>query len=293
MNKLLYQQSNLFIGIVILSVTIYFISSTTSNSSDTLLLIVLVSFFGVPHGSLDVLLAQKSFSITSIIEWGRFLSVYILISIAIIILWLLHPMIFMVVFLIFSALHFADDLAEKMPKIVGILYGFNIILLPSILHFQELIQLYSYLINTKDANYIVTFMPLIAALTSASMIAYLVYLNKNNLKDNYQTLIEILAVGLLMLVLSPLLAFTIYFCFMHSARHIIRARYFLNNYSNIAFINGLCTPTIIVVTFCYYIFQTLPSESVNASLIKVTFVGLATLTFPHAFLLSKIGFLKK
>ena len=292
MNKLLNLQGNVFIVIVILSITISFMISKTNQTSNDLYFILLIAFFGVPHGSLDVLLAQKYFSITTFVAWSKFLSLYILTSIGIIIFWFLQPALFIVVFLLFSAFHFADDLDDKMPKIIGILYGFNIILFPSILHSQELVQLYSYLINMKDSAFIVSFMPFIAALLSALLIVCLIYFNKYHSDDNQQSLIEIAAVAFLMLFIKPLLAFTIYFCFMHSARHIIRARYFLKNYSNHTFIYGLCIPTIIVMTFCYYIFQSLQMDSLNSGLIKVTFVALAALTFPHAFLLDKIRFLK-
>jgi len=115
-NKLLNLQGNVFIVIVILSITISFMISKTNQTSNDLYFILLISFFGVPHGSLDVLLAQKYFSITTFVAWSKFLSLYILTSIGIIIFWFLQPALFIVVFLLFSAFHFADDLDDKCQK---------------------------------------------------------------------------------------------------------------------------------------------------------------------------------
>ena len=102
---------------------------------------------------------------------------------------------------------------------------------------------------------------------------------------------EIAAVSALMLLAKPLLAFTIYFCFMHSARHILRAKYYFIEYSSITLLITLIAPTLVVLLFCAGIFQLLPTEKLDENLIKVTFATLAALTFPHAFLLSKVGFL--
>jgi beta-carotene 15,15'-dioxygenase len=155
-------------------------------------------------------------------------------------------------------------------------------------------MLYGYLINPTHASMLVSSMQLIAA-TSAflTLVMAFIYVKKGKGNAPAQSLLlEVLIVGLLMLIVRPLLAFTIYFCFMHSARHILRAKFFFSDFSNTTLLTNLIAPTIIVLVFCFFVFQTLPSNTFDANLIKVTFAALAALTFPHAFLLHRIGFLK-
>jgi Brp/Blh family beta-carotene 15,15'-monooxygenase len=165
-------------------------------------------------------------------------------------------------------------------------------MLPNILHSNELAKLYGYLIDYAYALKIVSIMmPLsimFAVLTLFLTIVF--YLKKYSILKRH--LWEMIVVSLLMLLAKPLLAFTIYFCFMHSARHMLRAKFFFVEYSNTVLLITLIAPTLIVLLFCVLIFQTLPTGKVDENLIKVTFVTLAALTLPHAFLLGKVGFLK-
>jgi Brp/Blh family beta-carotene 15,15'-monooxygenase len=294
MTQYLKIQRITFVFVAFLAILSALFSSDSFNSSFLLALILIITFFGVPHGSLDVLFAKKGLGLANLTAWIKFLSGYLLISALAITFWLLLPTVFFILFLLFSALHFSDDLLGYKATSVGLLYGLNIITLPSILHLEELTMLYGYLINPTHASMLVSSMQLIAA-TSAflTLVMTFIYVKKEKGNPPAQSLLlEVVIVGLLMLIVRPLLAFTIYFCFMHSARHILRAKFFFSDFSNTTLLTNLIAPTIIVLVFCFFVFQTLPSNTFDANLIKVTFAALAALTFPHAFLLHKVGFLK-
>jgi Brp/Blh family beta-carotene 15,15'-monooxygenase len=89
--------------------------------------------------------------------------------------------------------------------------------------------------------------------------------------------------------LSPLVAFTIYFCFLHSIRHSITL---IHEIDKNDFINGLKTfskkvlPLTVLTAIFFLIGLYLLSNSFNfnSSIIKVIFIGLASLTFPHILL---------
>lgn len=294
MTQYLKIQRITFVLVAFLAILNALFSSDSFNSSFLLALILIITFFGVPHGSLDVLFAKKGLGLLNLAAWIKFLSGYLLISALAITFWLLLPTVFFILFLLFSALHFSDDLLGYKATAAGLLYGMNIITLPSILHLEELTMLYGYLIDPADASILVSSMQLIAAVSaSLTLVVAFIYVKKHHLNTQAQLLlVEIVAVGLLMLTVRPLLAFTIYFCFMHSARHILRAKFFFSDFSNVTLLTNLIAPTLIVLVFCFFVFQTLPTNTFDANLIKVTFAALAALTFPHAFLLHKVGFLK-
>ena len=87
----------------------------------------------------------------------------------------------------------------------------------------------------------------------------------------------------------PLVAFTLYFCFLHSFRHTISLSYDLNP-SNFAiglkiFIKKAVTLTL--TTAALFIFATamlVKNYGIDSSILKVIFIGLASLTFPHILL---------
>jgi Brp/Blh family beta-carotene 15,15'-monooxygenase len=292
MAKYLILQSKLFIAITAIAIALSYFIVDKTNASSVLPLILVIAFFGVPHGALDTLFAKKAFALNNIKSWLKFVSIYLSLSIGVFICWMLLPTVFFILFLFFSALHFSDDLGNIKPKLIGHLYGLNIIMMPSVLHSNELATFYGYLIDDGHAIRIVNFMiPFSLMLAWLTIVVTIVFYLKKTLIDK-RCLWELLGVSLLMILAKPLVAFTIYFCFMHSARHILRAKFYFIEYSNKALIFTLFVPTLIVIVFCMLIFQMLPTGKFDESLIKITFATLAALTFPHAYLLGKVGFLK-
>lgn len=286
-------QSNVFVFISIIAIIYSYFMVDKFATPSILSLILVIAFFGVPHGSLDTLFAKKAFTLITKKEWLKFICIYLFTSAVILIFWIFSPITFFITFLFFSALHFSDDIANTKSTLLSFLYGFNIIILPSILHSNELTILYGYLIDIKYSTVIVEIMkPLaISLLIFTSIATVVIYLNKL-FDTTKRQLMEIAVVSLLFLSVRPLLAFTIYFCLMHSARHILMAKFYFKSYPIRTLLLTLVVPTCFVVLFCVFFITILPSQKFDENLIKVTFATLAALTFPHAFLLIKIGFLK-
>jgi Brp/Blh family beta-carotene 15,15'-monooxygenase len=109
-------------------------------------------------------------------------------------------------------------------------------------------------------------------------------------KVNVRPQIEIISIGILFLSATPILAFTIYFCFMHSARHLVRSHFFLNSFKRKEFIYALILPTVAVILMGFGIGYFKLTHSFEKDLIQIIFVGLAALTVPHAWVLSKAKF---
>tara|TARA_B100000427_G_scaffold286929_1_gene261214 strand:+ start:186 stop:512 length:327 start_codon:yes stop_codon:yes gene_type:complete len=99
---------------------------------------------------------------------------------------------------------------------------------------------------------------------------------------------DFLSILILNYFLNPILAFTIYFCFLHSIRHSIS----LIKEININFKKGLpifikkTLPLTIITIFGYVIALSYLNNfnDLNDSIYKVIFIGLASLTFPHILL---------
>jgi uncharacterized membrane protein len=79
---------------------------------------------------------------------------------------------------------------------------------------------------------------------------------------------------------------------MHSARHLVRSRFFLDGFQRQQFIYALILPTIAVIMMGFGIWHFKLTPSFEKDLIQIIFVGLAALTVPHAWVLNKAKFSK-
>ena len=100
---------------------------------------------------------------------------------------------------------------------------------------------------------------------------------------------DFISVLLINFFLQPILAFTIYFCFLHSVRHSFKLSNELNNKD---FIKGIkkfiirALPLTILtgVLFLVSLFLLSNYYVLDTAISKVIFIGLASLTFPHILL---------
>ena len=101
-------------------------------------------------------------------------------------------------------------------------------------------------------------------------------------------IVDFLSLLILNFFLTPVLAFTIYFCFLHSIRHAITLIFELDN----SFEKGLgkfairAIPLTIItmVIFLVAIYSLNNFFMLDEAIYKVIFIGLASLTFPHILL---------
>jgi hypothetical protein len=76
MAKYLILQSNLFMVITIVTIALFYLGLGNTSTTNVLALILIITFFGVPHGALDTLFAKKAFALNSIKKWLQFVSIY-------------------------------------------------------------------------------------------------------------------------------------------------------------------------------------------------------------------------
>ena len=251
-----------------------------------LTLVILIIVLGVPHGALDTLFAKQYWQLRSAQNWIIFLSGYSFLAALVVGFWLWQPVLFFIGFIVISILHFADDLPGATPFIAKILYGGAIIVLPALLHQQQIVQLFSYIITVQDANILVNIMFALAFVWAVGIVGF----SFACFKTNSYTSLEMISVSLLALLASPLVAFTIYFCGMHSARHLLRSDIYLSSSTKKLKLAALTLPTfsvLIAAVFCWPLSQ---NQAFDTKLIQLLFVTLAALTLPHMLLLYLSGF---
>ena len=266
---------------------------------------LIISFFclflilsiGISHGALDNYKANKLLSIYKTKNKSIFFIIYILISAIIILIWSLYSSYTLIAFLIVASYHFGREdtsfLYKEHSNIDQALYlikGSLIIFAPLFFHFDETLKIFETLMLSN--NFIIFLQDehwLINVSLFLSILGYFYFIFRNKLQDFEILLLDMLSIIILNFVFSPLIAFTLYFCFLHSIRHIISISHELNKND---FLKGVkvfirkALPLTIITAILYLFAALFLSKffSLNDVIIKVIFIGLASLTFPHILL---------
>ena len=284
-----YNQINKYhtILLFLLSLSFLILRIDFQAKNITIVCFFLIATIGVSHGSLDNFKGNKLLKILKIKNKFLFYLIYIFVSLAVIGSWLILPLLTLAIFLIVAAYHFGkeDSVFGKVNKfkllnLLLFLKGSLIILAPLYFHHYETIQIFE-ILGVKLIQYNIS---LIIILMSLSLISNF-FINKNILLS----LLDSFTVIILNMNFEPLLAFTVYFCFLHSIRHSLSLVQDINSKNLkkglISFLKK-ALPLTIVTAFGFVIAVFLLNEYylLDSAILKVIFIGLASLTFPHILL---------
>lgn len=263
------------------------------------IILVPVAVFGLSHGGADPLILQRLVA-------GRrrtlllAMVLYVVAALAFIgLVWFL-PVVALLVFLVLSVQHFgatdAAYLCSARGSLLVWLSGILPVLGPVLGHPQQTGELFAWLVSREPANVLATLRivgPIMATFWVVGF-ALLAYRNfqQPDRQVGVRALVELLLVGATVVLLPPLLAFTFYFCLVHSVRHFLsiaesrlghrelkQVLVFLTRQSAPATLGaiglGLLAWAVIVLWT--------PSSSLLVEGVRVMFWGLAALTLPHGF----------
>ena len=277
-----------------------------ANNFTNLICFFLIITFGISHGALDNLKGKKLINYFGYKNIIIFYLSYILISLFVILLWLIFPTLTLSIFLLVACYHFGKEdtafLLEKNKfyksiRVNDFVYfskGLLIIFAPLYFHNEETLSIFKLL--GADSLFLLKFQNDLMweyhkILGWITFIGYILFLLINFGDGDYKIVhcFDFIPIIILNIVLTPLLAFTVYFCFIHSFKHSISLIYLLDNKN---FKNGvkkflkkalpLTLVTAILFIFSVYILTNY--YVLDEAILKVIFIGLASLTFPHILL---------
>ena len=110
------------------------------------------------------------------------------------------------------------------------------------------------------------------------------------LRRDWLTALEITAASGLALLTPPLVAFTVFFCGMHSARHILRAAEYSGHWEIRLLAVAALLPMLGVLAASAGAWYFLQDTALDARVVQIVFVGLAALTVPHMALVERVRF---
>ena len=298
-----------FLFLTSILIGLNYLGISLADTSVNILCLFLILTIGMSHGSLDNWKGNKLLKIYKIKGSYIFYLIYILVALFVVALWLLLPSVTLMLFLMVASYHFGKEdsfgdkytyagiepmsVIKKSDNLVFFLKGSIIVLAPLMFHFEETLSIFQTLlvenINFFYSDHVRSFLGVLF------LISFFAGLN---------LFIETVCIIALNIFFSPLVAFTVYFCFLHSIRHLVSLaqdlEYEMDKKKEIPkkifqisinirgaktlFRKILPLTLITAVIFILGVFLLTNYYNINDAILKVIFIGLASLTFPHILL---------
>ena len=289
MNIINFKHSIIFFNLCILA-------SPLNKIIDLNLIICLflILIIGISHGSLDNIKGRKLLKIFGFKSEYIFYIIYLTISSLIILLWIIFPNTVLLIFLIVACYHFGKEdtvfFVKKEIFFKEILYffkGSSVIIAPLFFHREETNEIFRTLNFNIFENSLFSdaFLVIILFL---SFISSFFLSHKKDINFKIILMTDFLSILIINFFLSPILAFTLYFCFLHSIRHSITLVFELDKSLKNGFRKFIkkAIPLTLITGFSFIVAIYLLNNfyELNEAIYKVIFIGLASLTFPHILL---------
>ena len=257
-----------------------------------MLLVIGLVFLGMPHGALDIYLTYK------LIKKGQristFLGAYLLISAGVIALWTINPTVSFLCFLAYSMFHFADSDLQKpigLNRVTWLEFGARFPLplgLPILFHENSTVSLISLVHPLIQFEPFIPYFKFLGAVglvltTLFTLFGGFYFFKKSDRRD--LTFLEPAVLCVLFSQITPLYALGIYFCFIHSIKHLVNVVTHLNLKSFTRLIPFWLAPLAgVPILFAIYVFGGYRADEFQAHLFQYVIVILSALALPHALL---------
>ena len=264
------------------------------NENFLIFCLFLIILLGISHGSLDNLKGKKLLRIYKIKQIEKFYFSYICLSIMVIFLWILFPKFLLVIFLLIASYHFGKEDTVYKSELIGykkdilfLLKGSLIVTAPLLFNYDKTNEIFLMLNFSLFLEFVI-YKEILFLLIFLSFFSGLTLSKSKNIDNSTLSIMDFLSIILINYFLNPILAFTIYFCFLHSIRHSLTLIFELDK----NFVKGftkflkkaLPLTLITAVLYLVSIYSLSNFFELNNAIYKVIFIGLASLTFPHILL---------
>lgn len=245
-----------------------------------LALLTLVAILGLPHGALDPLLAYRSGLWKTLPGAVALVVAYLALAVSMLWFWQRHTAIALALFLIITAWHFSGDWRYRGYPLVGWASAALLLGLPALAHPQELIALFALLLGFETARLFQIGLAVLGVLALPLALATAL----RAIRHAPDHALELAAIGLGGFALPPLWFFALYFCVLHSPRHL--ARHFAaaaRSAPRTLLAVGVAFSLPVIVAAVWYIFDTVQPR-MSEAFARILFAGLFALTVPHLLL---------
>ena len=255
-----------------------------------------VVVFGLPHGALDLALVQGASS-GSWTALAAAIAVYLVVSAAVLATWIIAPVLALSGFLAIAVIHFGlgdtEDLRGTQRAVEVLARGGFAGIAPLVFHPQTTRDLFALLVGpnsvaTLDAALALITTP-VSYLWVACLAAAILWRLWQRAQGWLPAVAELLLTTAIFAVFHPLAAFLLYFCFVHSVRHIAdlgAARFPDAAPRALRWLLVESLPftlaTVVLGGLAWFAFGR--AINFDEAMIRLVFWGLSALTLPHMIL---------
>ena len=262
---------------------------------------ILIATIGISHGALDnqkgrYILITKFPKYWSLFFYGSYIGCLLFV----LLFWINFPLITLCIFFIISSFHFGHEDLEiflsKKNKFDYFFYffrGFIIITSSLYFNYEETLAFINILLLNQTTltlgKYFFTYGYYVNLFFLIFLIFVYFFYNYIDKKEVLIITSEIVFIIILFKYLPLIVAFTVYFCFMHSTKHILSLSMELDHKNPLQGIKKFVLKSIplTLITFVSALIMLIYLQnnfSINDSMLKIIFIGLASLTLPHIML---------
>ncbi len=287
-----------FIGIAAVAIILNKAGLLDTIERQLILLAVLLPFAGIPHGSLDYSIARDMLEPRLSRLWSMtFLSAYLALMLAVLLAWQTNPTASLAAFLGITAFHFGsgDTLSTskaplffRMADMVG--RGGVVLTMPALFYADDVGLLFSYLIPSSGALWLTNLLGMMAPFAALAILGSTVWYGYRFVLGRKRADLvragELVSILIIFYLLPALLAFTVYFTFLHSIRHLLYvaesnrveppAKALVKTYIRSI---PITIVTILLAFSAYFIMA--GSGLALDRMTQVIFIGIASVTYPH------------
>lgn len=251
-----------------------------------LILAPAVALLGLPHGALDLPMADAIWPLRGLRDRAVFFVSYLALAGAIGVSWWMFPAAALGAFLAYSALHFSGDWQNDglLWRVAG---GLSAVGAPALFHTAVVAEIFAVLGPVSAAGIIAQGTAL-AGIVGGGIAVFAMIVPRGGVAR--APVVELGAIWVGAALLPPLLYFVGYFCLLHSLRHLTGTLAALPDHK--AALRGAAAITGVTLGGAAVGFVLLTGAApgdVTGSVLQVVFIGLAALTVPHMLLVERFS----
>ncbi|MBJ7389129.1 MAG: Brp/Blh family beta-carotene 15,15'-dioxygenase [Sphingomonadaceae bacterium] len=239
---------------------------------------VAIVLAGIPHGTLDVEIAAAHFGQKGITGKIRIIGGYLLCAAFMVFLWILLPELALISFLIISIVHFSRDWRGGVDPFLAMMVGWALVALPALASPDDVAMIFAALTGSNNGAVIAA---LLGAASVPAALGSLVFAYWAFRHDDKQSALEVLACIVAALFLPPLVAFAIFFCGLHSPRHMADALRETGDLSPLKKTAIICAVFALSLGLGVVMFLYQGDVPADMGIIRTAFILISTLTVPH------------
>ena len=239
---------------------------------------VAIVLAGIPHGTLDVEIAAAHFGQKGITGKIRIIGGYLFCAAFMVLLWILLPELALISFLIISIVHFSRDWRDGVDPFLAMMVGWALVALPALASPDDVAMIFAALTGSNNGTVIAA---LLGAASVPAALGSLVFAYWAFRHDDKQSALEVLACIVAALFLPPLVAFAIFFCGLHSPRHMADALRETGDLSPLKKAVIICAVFALSLGLGVLMFLYQGDVPADMGIIRTAFILISTLTVPH------------